>query len=353
MFCSDIGIDLGTSSVLIYIKEKGIVLKEPSVIAIEKTTNKIIEIGEKAKEMIGKTPPNIEIIRPLKNGVISNYTATEAMLKYFINKGIAKQSSKRPRISICVPSEITEIEKKAVKDATKDAGARAVFIVEEPVAAAIGFGIDITKAFGSMVIDIGAGTTDIGIISLGGCVVKSTIKIAGDYFDENIIKYIRKKYNAKIGEKTAENIKINIGNVFEKISTIEMEVRGQSVVSGLPISLKLSSKDIYEALKESTENIIKNIIAVLEKTPPELSSDIYETGIIMTGGGALLKGLDKLIEQKTGIRTIVAEEAKDCVCIGTGKYIEYSKNIYKFKKKRFSILRILKSIFNFKRGWEN
>lgn len=333
MFGSDIGIDLGTSSILIYIKGKGIVLKEPSVVAVEKDTNTVIAVGQAAKNMIGKSPPNINVIRPLRDGVISNYSITEIMLKYFIDKSIGKQASKKPKIAICVPSEVTEVEKKAVKDATKDAGAREVFIIEEPVAAAIGAGIDISRACGSMIIDIGAGTTDVAIISLGGSVVKGSIRVAGDYFDSEIIKYVRKKYNVVIGERTAENAKIKIGTVYKDASIIEMDIRGRNVVTGLPTTVKITSYDIYEALNEAIESIFVIIKTVLERTPPELSSDIYERGIVMTGGGSLLYGFDKLIKERTGINTVIAEDAISCVALGTGKYIEYTTKYFGNGKK--------------------
>lgn len=333
MFGSDIGIDLGTSSILIYIKGKGIVLKEPSVVAVEKDTNTVIAVGQAAKNMIGKSPPNINVIRPLRDGVISNYSITEIMLKYFIEKSIGKQASKKPKIAICVPSEVTEVEKKAVKDATKDAGAREVFIIEEPVAAAIGAGIDISRACGSMIIDIGAGTTDVAIISLGGSVVKGSIRVAGDYFDNEIIKYVRKKYNVVIGERTAENAKIKIGTVYKDASIIEMDIRGRNVVTGLPTTVKITSYDIYEALNEAIESIFGIIKTVLERTPPELSSDIYERGIVMTGGGSLLYGFDKLIKERTGINTVIAEDAISCVALGTGKYIEYTTKYFGNDKK--------------------
>ena len=333
MFGSDIGIDLGTSSILIYIKGKGIVLKEPSVVAVEKDTNTVIAVGQAAKNMIGKSPPNINVIRPLRDGVISNYSITEIMLKYFIDKSIGKQTSKKPKIAICVPSEVTEVEKKAVKDATKDAGAREVFIIEEPVAAAIGAGIDISRACGSMIIDIGAGTTDVAIISLGGSVVKGSIRVAGDYFDSEIIKYVRKKYNVVIGERTAENAKIKIGTVYKDASIIEMDIRGRNVVTGLPTTVKITSYDIYEALNEAIESIFVIIKTVLERTPPELSSDIYERGIVMTGGGSLLYGFDKLIKERTGINTVIAEDAISCVALGTGKYIEYTTKYFGNDKK--------------------
>lgn len=343
MFCSDIGIDLGTSSIYIYIKGKGIVLKEPSVVAIERDTNNVIAIGEKARKMIGKAPSNINVIRPLRDGVISNYSVTEVMIKYFIEQAIGKQASRKPKVAICVPSEVTEVEKKAVKDATKDAGAREVFIIEEPVAAAIGSGIDISRACGSMVIDIGAGTTDIAVISLGGPVVKRSIRIAGDRFDNDIIQFIRKKYNVVIGERTAENAKINIGNVFKESSVVSMDIRGRNIVTGLPNTISISSDDICEALEESIENIISAILKVLEQTPPELSSDIFERGIVMTGGGSLLYGFDKIIKQRTGINTVIAEDAISCVALGTGKYIEY--NSLQSNKQKYKWLSILKNLF--------
>ena len=323
MFGSDIGIDLGTSSVLIYIKGQGIVLKEPSVVAIDRHTNEVIAVGEKAKKMIGKAPSSINVVRPLREGVISDYNVTEIMLKYFIKKVIGK-TSRRPRIAVCVPSEVTEVEKKAVKDATKDAGAREVFVIEEPIAAAIGSGIDITRACGSMIVDIGGGTTDIAVISLGGSVVKTSLKIAGDNFDEAIIRYIRKKYNVLIGEKSAEEIKINVGTVYEKSILVNMDVRGRNLVTGLPNTINVTSEEMYQALKEPSTMIIEAIHKVLEQTPPELASDVYERGIVMTGGGALIHGLDRAIKESTGINAVLAEDALSCVALGTGKYIEYN-----------------------------
>lgn len=338
MFCSDIGIDLGTSSIFIYIKNKGIVLKESSVVAVERDTNNVIAIGEKARQMIGKSHSNISVIRPLRDGVISNYSVTEVMIKHFIEQAIGKQASRKPKVAICVPSEVTEVEKKAVKDATKDAGARDVFIIEEPVAAAIGAGIDISRACGSMIIDIGAGTTDIAVISLGGPVVKSSIRVAGDRFDNDIIQFIRKKYNVVIGERTAESSKINIGNVFKDASTVSMDIRGRNIVTGLPNTITITSDDICEALEEAIESIISVVLKVLEQTPPELSSDIFERGIVMTGGGSLLYGFDKMIKERTGINTVIAEDPISCVALGTGKYIEYTSSLQgnnKYKKSPF------------------
>lgn len=342
MLGSDIGIDLGTSSVLIYIKGQGIVLKEPSVVAIDRNTNEVIAVGEKARKMLGKAPSNINVVRPLREGVISDYNVTELMLKHFI-KQVIGNSSRRPRIAVCVPSEVTEVEKKAVKDATKDAGAREVFVIEEPIAAAIGSGIDITRACGSMIVDIGGGTTDIAVISLGGAVVKSSLKIAGDNFDEAIIKYIRKKYNVLIGEKSAEELKVNIGTVYKRSASVNMDIRGRNLVTGLPNVINVTSEEIYEALKESSIMIIETIHKVLEQTPPELAADIYERGIVLTGGGALIYGLDKAIKDATGIEVVLAEDALSCVALGTGQYIDYN---HKFERARksflYKILRLFK-----------
>lgn len=326
MFGSNIGIDLGTSTVLIYIKGEGIVLEEPSVVAIDKKTNNVLAVGKKAKDMIGRTPREIEIIRPLREGVISNYTITESMIKYFLKKAIGK-ASRRPKISICVPSEVTSVERQAVRDVTKDAGASEVFIIEEPIAAAIGSGLDISKARGSIVVDIGGGTTDIAVISLGSSVVKSSLKIAGDNFDEAIVRYIRKKYNVLIGIKSAEILKKTIGTAYKKSSVVDMDIRGKNLIKGLPVNINITSDDMLEALAESVSNIVEAIIKVLEKTPPELVSDIYERGIVMTGGGALLYGLDRAIEDATNINVVVSEDALTCVVIGTGKYAEQGKYI--------------------------
>ncbi len=331
MFSSDIGIDLGTSSVLIYIKGQGIVLQEPSVVAIDKNTNEVIAVGEDARKMIGKAPSNIDVIRPLREGVIADYNVTEIMLRHFIKK-VTGKSSRRPRIAVCVPSDITAVEKKAVKDATKDAGAREVFVIEEPIAAAIGSGVDISRACGSMIVDIGGGTTDIAVISLGGAVVKSSLKIAGDNFDQVIIKYIRKKYNVLIGEKSAEDLKIKIGTAYEREESINMDIRGRNLITGLPNTVNVTSEELYEALKEPISIIIDKIHKVLEKTPPELSSDIYERGIVITGGGSLIYGLDKAIKEATGINTFLAEDALTCVALGTGKYIEYNNRFEKHNK---------------------
>ena len=320
---SDIGIDLGTASILVYIKGRGVVLKEPSVVAFDKDSNKIKAIGEDARLMIGRTPGNIVAVRPLKSGVISDYTVTEKMMKYFITKALGKKYFRKPRIAVCVPSGVTEVEKKAVEDATYQAGAREVAIIEEPIAAANGAGIDISKPQGNMIVDIGGGTTDVAVISLGGTVVSESIKIAGDDFDNAIVVYMRKKYNLLIGERTAEDIKINIGTAFKRAEADYMDVKGRNLVTGLPETIKVSSDETQEALKETTSQILDTICHVLEKTPPELAGDIVDRGIVLTGGGAMLRGLEELIEERTHINTMTADEPMTCVAIGTGHYIEF------------------------------
>ncbi len=321
-FGTDMGIDLGTASVLVYIKGQGIVLQEPSVVAIDKNTNSILAVGEEARKMLGRTPGNIVAIRPLKEGVISDYDVTEKMLKYFIQKTCGKRILK-PRIAICVPSKVTEVERRAVEDATKQAGAKQVYIIEEPVAAAIGAGIDIARACGSMVVDIGGGTSDVAVISLGGTVISSSIKVAGDNFDEAIVRYMRKKHNILIGERTAEELKINVGTAYPRSQSVSIDVRGRNLITGLPRTITVTSEEMYEALQESVLTIVDVVHSVLEQTPPELAADISERGIVMTGGGSLLYGLDKLISEKTCINTIIAEDSVSCVAIGTGKYVEY------------------------------
>lgn len=323
MLGSDIGIDLGTASVLVYVKGKGVVLKEPSVVAFDRDTNKIKAIGEEARLMLGRTPGNIVAVRPLRQGVISDYTVTEKMLKYFIQKAVGKQRFRKPRISVCVPSQVTEVEKKAVEDATYQAGARDVAIIEEPIAAAIGAGIDISRPCGNMIVDIGGGTTDIAVISLGGTVVSTSIKIAGDDFDEAIVRYMRKKHNLLIGERTAEDIKIKIGSAYRRPEVATLDVRGRNLVTGLPKTITVTSDETEEALKETTSQIVEAVHSVLEKTPPELAADIADRGIVLTGGGCLLYGLEQLIEEKTGINTMTADEPMTAVAIGTGKYVEF------------------------------
>ena len=319
----DIGIDLGTASVLVYIKGKGIVLQEPSVVAIDRNTNKILAVGEEARLMLGRTPGNIVAIRPLKEGVISDYDVTEKMLRYFIDKAIGRRRVFKPRMVVCVPSGVTEVEKRAVIDAANNAGARTTRLIEEPIAAAIGAGLDIAKASGNMIIDIGGGTTDIAVISLGGIVVSNSIKIAGDKFDEAIVRYMRKKHNIMIGERTAEELKINVGTAFPREEQVKVEVRGRNLISGLPKTIEVSSDEMLEALSEPVSAIADAVHSVLERTPPELSADISDRGIVMTGGGSLLDGLDKLISKRTGIPVYVAQDAISCVAIGTGKALEH------------------------------
>lgn len=325
---TDIGIDLGTATVLVYVKDKGVMLQEPSVVAIDKNTRKVLAVGESARQMIGRTPGNIVAIRPLREGVISDYDVTEEMLKYFIKKGLGKKgSSSSSRIMVCVPSQATEVEKRAVIDAAKNCGAKSVYLIEEPLAAAIGAGLDISKPSGHMVVDIGGGTTDIAVISLGGIVVRSSIKIAGDKFDESIIKYIRNKYKLMIGERTAENLKINVGCAVEGLRNENMDIKGRNLITGLPDTVNVNTEEIRKAFIDEIKAISNAVHSVLEKTPPELSSDIIEEGILMTGGGALLYGLDNYIENDTGIKVKVAEHPVSCVAEGTGKILHVFDNI--------------------------
>ena len=319
----DIGIDLGTASILVYVKGKGVVLKEPSVVAFDRDTNRIKAIGEEARLMLGRTPGNIVAVRPLRQGVISDYTVTEKMLKYFIQKAVGKQRFRKPLISICVPSQVTEVERKAVEDAAFQAGARDVKIIEEPIAAAIGAGIDIARPCGNMIVDIGGGTSDIAVISLGGTVVSALIKIAGDDFDDAIVRYMRKKHNLLIGERTAEDIKIRIGSAYPRPESVTVDVRGRNLVTGLPKTITVTSEETEEALKDTTSQIVEAVHSVLEKTPPELAADIADRGIVLTGGGSLLYGLEELIESKTGITTMTAEDPMTVVAIGTGRYVEF------------------------------
>ena len=320
---SDIGIDLGTASILVYIRGKGVVLKEPSVVAFDRDTNKIKAIGEEARLMLGRTPGNIVAVRPLRQGVISDYSVTEKMIKYFIQKALGRHTFRKPMTSVCIPSGATEVEKKAVEDATYQAGARDVKIIEEPIAAAIGAGIDISRPCGNMIVDIGGGTSDIAVISLGGSVVSTSIKIAGDDFDEAIVRFMRKKHNLLIGERTAEDIKIKIGTCYPLAEVETMEVRGRNLITGLPRTITVTSEETEEALREPTLQIVEAVHSVLEKTPPELAADVSDRGIVLTGGGALLRGLEDLIAEHTGINTMTAEHPMTCVAIGTGKYVEF------------------------------
>ena len=319
----DIGIDLGTASVLVYVRGKGVILKEPSVVAFDRDTNVIKAIGEEARLMLGRTPGNIIAVRPLRQGVISDYTVTEKMIKYFVQKAVGRRMFKKPRISICVPSGVTEVEKKAVEEATFAAGAREVHLIEEPVAEAIGAGIDISKPCGNMIVDVGGGTSDIAVISLGGAVVNTSIKLAGDDFDEAIVRYMRKKHNLLIGDMTAEDIKIKIGTTYPLVEEERLEVRGRNQVTGLPKTVTVTSTETEEALRETTSQIVEAVIGVLEQTPPELSADILDRGIVLTGGGSMLRGLEELIEERTGIHTMTAEDPLKVVAIGTGQFVEF------------------------------
>ena len=318
----DIGIDLGTASVLVYIKGKGIVLNEPSVVAIDKNTGRLLKVGAEAQAMLGRTPGNIVAIRPLREGVISDYDMTERMLKEFIRKVTGGFHLFPPRIMVCVPSGITEVEERAVIDAGRQAGARRVYLIEEPVAAAIGAGIDITKPDGHMVVDIGGGTSDIAVISLSGVVESASIKVAGDQFNEAIVKYMRRKHNILIGERTAEQMKMQIGCVFPKEEETTIEIKGRCLMTGLPKTITVTSTEMLEAFEEPVERILEAIHGVLERTPPELVADIANNGIVMTGGGSLVDGFDKLITARTGIHTVVAEDAISCVAEGTGKSLD-------------------------------
>lgn len=317
----DIGIDLGTATVIVYVKGKGIVLREPSVVAVDNNSGEVLAVGKEARRMLGRTPGNIVATRPLREGVISNYTVTEKMLKYFINK-VCGRFVFSPRLMICIPSQVTEVEKKAVIDAASEAGVRKVYLIEEPIAAAIGAGIDISKPCGNMVVDIGGGTTDIAVISLGGSVVSTSLKVAGDKFDESIIRYIKRKHNVMIGERTAEDLKINIGCVYPKIQDSHMEVRGRDLITGLPKTITVFTSEMLEALIEPALMIVDAVHSVLEKTPPELAADISDKGIYMTGGGCLVEGLDKLLQEKTGINVMIAQDTVSCVALGTGKALD-------------------------------
>lgn len=324
---AELGIDLGTATVLVYEKEKGIILKEPSVVAINKNNNKVLAVGEEARKMIGRTPGNIVAIRPLRDGVISDYDVTERMLKEFIVKALGKKNMIAPKVMVCIPSQATEVEKRAVIDAAKNSGAKRVHLIEEPLAAAIGAGLDITKPSGVMVIDIGGGTCDIAVISLGGIVVRSSIKVAGDRFDDAISKYVRSKYKIMIGEKTAEELKITAGCAFGGARDVSTSMKGRNLVTGLPDEIKITTEEIRIALLEPVSQIVQSVKEVLEKTPPELSADIIEKGILMTGGGALLHGLDKLIEIETGVSVTVATDSVECVVQGTGKVLSFADKL--------------------------
>nr|WP_330409752.1 rod shape-determining protein [Romboutsia maritimum] len=318
----DMGIDLGTANTLVYIKGQGIVVREPSVVAIRDDSKEVLAVGEEAKRMIGRTPGNIVAIRPMKDGVIADFDVTQSMLSYFIQKAAAKKGVVSPRIAICVPFGVTEVEKRAIEEAARQAGAKDAYLIEEPMAAAIGAGLRVEEPEGNMVVDIGGGTTEIAVISLGGIVTAKSIRIGGDEFDESIVSYVKKEYNLMIGERTAEDVKISIGSTFKDDQETNMQIRGRDLISGLPKTVEISSTEVRDALKEPISSIVDAIKSTLEKTPPELASDIMENGIMLTGGGALLRGLDKLVKQETGMPVQIADNPLDCVALGTGKSVE-------------------------------
>ena len=325
LFTQDIGIDLGTANTLVFVKGKGIVIREPSVVAVDQKSNppRVVAVGMEAKEMIGRTPGSITAVRPLKDGVIADFEITAEMIAAFIKRTTKRTPFSRIRVLICIPSGVTEVERKAVYDAAKSAGAKYVSLIEEPMAAAIGAGLPVSEATGSMVVDIGGGTSEVAVISLGDVVTANSARVAGDNFDEAIISYIKKKYNLLIGERTAEEMKVNIGCVYKREDHPVMEMRGRSLVTGLPKTITVTSDEMLEALAEPAASVVEAVKSVLEKTPPELIGDISSRGIVLTGGGALLRGLEELIEDRTGINTMTAEEPMTCVAIGTGKYVEF------------------------------
>lgn len=322
MFSKDIGIDLGTANVLIFVKGKGIVLNEPSVVAIDKNSKKVLAVGEEARQMVGRTPGNIIAIRPLKDGVIADFDVTEAMLKYFINKLDLKGMFSKPRILICCPTNITSVEQKAIREAAEKSGGKKVYLEEEPKVAAIGAGMDIFQPSGNMVVDIGGGTTDVAVLSMGDIVTSESIKVAGDVFDNDILQYIKKEYKLLIGERTAEAIKINIGTVYPGSREESMEIRGRDMVTGLPRTITIYSSEIEKALHESVSLIVQSAKNVLEKTPPELSADIIDRGVCITGGGALLHGMDQLLTKELKVPVFVADNPMDCVAVGTGLMLD-------------------------------
>ena len=321
-FSRDMGIDLGTANTLVHLKGKGIVLREPSVVAIQRDTGEVLAVGEEAKQMIGRTPGNIVAIRPLKDGVIADFDVTQAMLKYFIRKSIDTKSFIRPRVVVGVPSGVTEVEKRAVIDATMQAGAREAYLIEEPMAAAIGAGLPVHEPTGNIVVDIGGGTTEVAVISLGGIVTSRSIRIGGDEMDESIVQYIKRTYNLMIGERTAEEIKMSIGAAIVPDADRSMDIRGRDLVSGLPKTLNIKASEVQQALNEPVMGIIEAVKVTLEKTPPELASDIMDRGIVMTGGGSLLRGLDRLLSRETGMPVHISDDALSCVALGTGKALE-------------------------------
>jgi rod shape-determining protein MreB and related proteins len=322
VFSNDVAIDLGTANTLVYLRGKGIVLNEPSVVAVDRTSNKVIAVGKEAKSMLGRTPDEIVAVRPLKDGVIADFEKTEDLLREFIQKALRRRTWVRPRIIICVPSGITEVEKRAVQDSAQHAGAREVLLVPEPIAAAIGVGLPVGKPSGNMIIDIGGGTTEIAVMALNSIVNQQSIRVGGDEMDEAIVQYVKKAYNLLIGEQTAEQIKIRIGSAFRLEQEEEMEIKGRDLVAGIPKTMKISSVEVREALSEPLQQIVEALMQSLEKTPPELASDIVDRGIVMTGGGSLLRGIDMLLREATNLPITVAEDPLTCVVLGTGKILD-------------------------------
>ena len=318
----DIGIDLGTANVLVYVKGKGVVLKEPSVVAVNRDTNQVLAIGEEARQMIGRTPGNIVAIRPLRDGVIADYDITESMLRFFIEKVVGRSIVFRPRIMICIPSGVTMVEQRAVQEAAEQAGARYIQLIEEPLAAAMGAGLDIVEAQGSMVVDIGGGTTDVAVISLGGVVTSESIRIAGDAFDEDLINYVKREFNLLIGERTAEEVKLRVGAAYTAARREQMDIRGRDLLTGLPKNITISTAQASAAIDGSVMRIVDCVKKVLEETPPDLAADIMDRGIVLTGGGALLYGMAELIQRETGTPTLVADEPMTCVVLGCGKALD-------------------------------
>lgn len=332
----DIGIDLGTANTLVYMKDKGIILREPSVVAMNRATGRVLKVGNEAKEMIGRTPGNVVAIRPLKDGVIADLSSTQEMMKYFIKK-INKGGFIKPRIVVCIPCGVTGVERRAVEETVLQAGGRQAYLIEEPMAAAIGAGLPVSEPTGSMVVDIGGGTSEVAVISYGGIVSSRSLRIAGDELDEDIVAYIKKEYNLMIGERTAEEIKLEIGSAYEYDGEGEMEIKGRDLITGLPRTIKITSKEIRVALSESVFMIVEAVKQTLEKTPPELAADVMNRGIMLTGGGALIRGLDKLLSEETGIPVYVAENALDCVALGTGlaiNFLDAGGELFKSNKRR-------------------
>ncbi len=329
MFGRDIGVDLGTANVLVHVKGKGIVLNEPSVVAIENQSRRVVAVGEEARRMLGRTPGNIVAIRPLRDGVIADFEVTEFMLRHFLKKVTGSGLMAAPRVAVCIPANITSVEQKAVRQATEAAGAKHVYLIEEPKAAAIGAGLDITQPSGNMVVDIGGGTTDIAVLSLGDVVTSSSIRVAGDKFDEAIITYIKRNYNLLIGERTAEDIKIRVVSVYKRSENLEMDVRGRDMVSGLPMTVSIHTEEMMLALDEMVQSIVAATKSVLEKTPPELAADIFDRGVVLTGGGALLRGMDMMLTEELQVPVHIAEDPMTCVARGTGEFLD---NIDKWGK---------------------